>query len=201
MPGNSLKQAMQKIRKTVRRLLAFERNFPKMLKGADESVRPYLLDLRQSLPDLKHLIRYAADSVPTVASMTGLADQGMTDLSRASEILDDVRQATEKAVNDIFDVMDRVDPLLEKVAQSEGMDEEVKQALEQAREELMLILGALQFQDITSQQIEATNALLAKLGESLITLVEGGSDENLPQIEVREGTYDPNASFNRTITQ
>jgi hypothetical protein len=155
--------------------------------------------LRECLPDVKSLIRYAADTIPAVGHMMGLADRGTADLVKASTTLREVRASTERAVNEIFGIMDLVDPLLAKAARAEGSDDETRKALADARGQLTLILNALQFQDITSQQIEATNALLADLGRGLAVLMEGMGEklEGGTQIEVRHGTFDPNASFDR----
>ena len=112
-------------------------------------------------------------------------------------LLSGIRKSTENAVNDIFTVMERIDPLLELVAEAEGIDKESKQALSEAMEQLNGILGALQFQDITSQQIEATNALLAQMSSSLGALLN--EDETF-SIDVNVGTYDKNARYDSQIS-
>lgn len=199
MSQTSLKQVMQKIRKVVYHVGAFDQSFPRILKGTPEYTRSHLVLLRDCLPDLKHLLRYTANTVPAVAQMMGLVDRGTADLVRASAALSEVRKSTEGAVNEIFEVLDRVHPLLEKAVSAEGSDVETRQTLTEARAQLTLILNALQFQDITAQQIEATNAILADLGKGLATLIAVFEEkvEDLPQIEVLEGTFDPNASFDR----
>ena len=59
-------------------------------------------------------------------------------------------------------------------------------------------MSALQCQDITSQQIEATHAVLAELGGGLAARVGllGIAVEDAV-IKVNEGTYDAKAHFDR----
>jgi len=55
--------------------------------------------------------------------------------------------------------------------------------------ELTTVMSALQFQDITSQQIEATHAVLADLGGGLSSLVgQLGIEVEEAGIVVKEGT-------------
>lgn len=199
MSAKNLKQVMRNIRKVVHHMSVFEGSFPKILTGTREYTRSHLVVVKDSLPDLKRLVRYAMETVPAVARMVGVVGKGASDLTQVTSTLREVRRSTEAAVNEILEVLDRVDPLLEEAAKAEGANGKSRELLEEARGELTLILNSLQFQDITAQRIEGTNALLASLGEGLVTLVEGlgeQMDESM-QIEVAEGTFDPNATFDR----
>ena len=53
---------------------------------------------------------------------------------------------------------------LQEAREAEGVGEEVEAKLDEVSMELTTVMSALQFQDITSQQIEATHAVLAELG-------------------------------------
>ncbi|MEW6753829.1 MAG: hypothetical protein AB1505_23040 [Candidatus Latescibacterota bacterium] len=65
--------------------------------------------------------------------------------------------------------------------------------------QLLLILNALQLQDITAQRIEATNALLADLAQGLGSLMAGlgARPDSLGKIEVAQGTSDRHARYDR----
>ena len=191
----SVQDSVKRIRKVIHHIGTFEQAFPKVLEETSDFTRSHLVVLQDSLPDLKRILRYASQSIPAAARMTGTASQGVENVSAASAMLGQIRQSTENAVNDIFDVMERIEPLMDRVAESGAMDDGGQKALAEARDELGGILSALQFQDITSQQIEATNALLAQLSDSLRGLHDG--DDDLPGIEVKEGTYDVNARYDR----
>jgi hypothetical protein len=199
MKSESLRQVMGKIRTAAHHLGVFEQGFPRILKGTPALTRSHLVLLRDCLPSLKRLLRFAAETVPALVRVVGLADQGTTDLVRASDTLQEIRRSTEAAVSEIFSVIDRVDSLLGRAAEEDGGDGQTRQALSEARDELALIMNALQFQDITAQQIEATKSLLAQLQAGLAGLMGGhGKGVDLPNtIEVAEGTFDANASFDR----
>ena len=119
MDERSVQDAMSRIRKVIHHIGTFEQSFPKVIKGTQQYTRSHLIVLRDCLPDLKKLIRYAADSVPAAFRASGTANQGLSGLTQASEMLGEIRRSTENAVNEIFDVMDRVDPLLEKISEAE----------------------------------------------------------------------------------
>jgi chemotaxis regulatin CheY-phosphate phosphatase CheZ len=199
MSQNNLRQVMRRIRRTIYHLGVFDGSLSRMREAAPEHIRAYLIVLQDCLPDLKHLLRYAADTVPVIGRMMGLVDRGTSDLARASQILREVKRSTQQAVEEILMVLDRVNPLLDRVSKAEGKGSKTQQMLSEARGQLVLILNALQFQDITAQQIEATNAVLADLGKGLGALMEGLGEkpDGLPTIEVMEGTFDPYASFDR----
>lgn len=136
-------------------------------------------------------------SVPGVTSLIETAKQGVAHLTHISGLLAEHRGTTEAAVNEIFAVVGRVEALLEQVAQAPEMSEESRTTLGEAQEVFSLIYSALQFQDIASQQGEAINALMAGLGKVLVSLAGNASEVGLPQIEVREGTFDGQATFDR----
>lgn len=96
--------------------------------------------------------------------------------------LTDVSTATEAAATRIMDGIDRAQGMLDTL---DGLAEEptVNGAIEEAmvrarlREELFQIVGALQFQDITSQQLGHAAQMLGDLGRRVhaITALLGGS--------------------------
>lgn len=199
MNDNPFRQVMRRIRRVIYHVGVFDGSLPRMQAESPDLTRAYLTVLQDCLPDMKHLIRYAVDTVPVVSRMMGLADRGTTDLARASELLRDVKRSTQTAVEEILAVLDRIHPLLDRASSSECEDAGSRGMIDEARGQLLLILNALQFQDITAQQIEATNALLADLGRGLGSLMEGlgAKAEGIPNIEVAEGTFDGSASFDR----
>ena len=200
MSDKTFAKVTRRIRAVASHVGTFEHSFPKILRDTSQYTRSHLIVMRECLPDVKVLVRYAADTVPTVARMVGWADQGMADLVRASGMLNEIRTSTEAAVNEIFRVLDHLDPLLEQAAQADGVNGETQQTIAEAREQFLLILNSLQFQDITAQQIEATKSLLVELGCGLGKLLEGfgGKADELPTIDVRAGTFDESARFDRS---
>ena len=126
MSDGAFRQVMQRIRRVIYHVGVFDGALPRMREEAPELTGAYLRVLQDSLPDLKHLVRYAADTVPVVGRMMGLVDRGRTDLAQASEMLRDVKRSTQAAVEEILAVLDRVYPLLDRFEASVGVDERVR---------------------------------------------------------------------------
>ena len=100
----------------------FEENLPKTVGDAGEFAQTQLRLFKKGLPVIKHLVRYAHSTVSSISQVSGVVEGGTAGLKKASEQLVELRRSTEEAANQIFDIFDAVDPLLEKVMQSEGVD-------------------------------------------------------------------------------
>lgn len=112
--------------------------------------------------------------------------QGATDDRRAQALalLTEVGCSTEAAVLEICGTLDRASDLLTDLRRTAKPT--LQRALDRLGEELILISSALQFQDITSQQLEAVKALLAGLAP--------GTEKGR---EVAPGAFDAKATFDR----
>jgi chemotaxis regulatin CheY-phosphate phosphatase CheZ len=185
----------KKIRTAAYHIGVFDESFPKILADSGEFAAAQLRVFKEGLPVIKHLVRYAHSTVSSVSQISGVAEGGAAGLKKASDQLLELRRSTEEAANQIFDIFDKVDPLLEKVAEDEGVGEETKKSLQEARDGLQQLFSALQFQDIASQQIESVNALLSALSKDLVELNGADVDSDFFRIAVKEGTYDSNAKF------
>lgn len=185
----------KQIRKAAYHIGMFEKNLPKVVDDGGDYAKEQLLAFEEGLPVIKRLVRYAHGTIASIGKVGDMADEGVLGLKKASDLLLELRRSTEEAANQIFDIFDQVDPLLELVACDEGVAEESKKNLNEARDRLQHLFGALQFQDIASQQIEGINALLASLSDDLIALSRGDADSDFFRIAVREGTFDSSATF------
>jgi len=198
MDEREIGKVLKKIRTVVYHVGTFEGSYPRILKDAPIYTRSHLIVLYEVLPYLKHLLKFSSETIPVITKILGLATEGKSDLEKASEYLRTINQSSETAVTEIFAALDQVGGLLQQAQKAETVDDDLKKTLGEANMQLMSIMNALQFQDITAQKIEATNALLAKLGDGLIELIrELGLGIDAHSIQVREGTYDPNAAFDR----
>lgn len=112
--------------------------------------------------------------------------QGVRDDRRAQALalLTEVGCSTEAAVLEICSTLDRASDLLTGLRRT--AKPALQRALDRLGEELVLISSALQFQDITSQQLEAVKALVAGLAPG----AERGQ-------EVAPGAFDAKATFDR----
>ena len=171
--------------------------FPKVLQDPEYS-HAHLVILREILPYMVHVLKFSADMVPVINRAIGLAAQGSSHLGNVSQNLRSIDNTAEMAVTEILEALDGCVDELQEAREAAGVGEEVEAKLDEVRTELTTVMSALQFQDITSQQIEATHAVLAELGGGLASLVgQFGIAVEDAVIKVNEGTYDAKAHFDR----
>lgn len=189
----------REVKKRIRALLyhmgALQGSYPQVLHD-DEYARAHLLILRRVLPQLMHVLRFTSELVPLIEKVAGVAGQGSARLGDVSRNLRSIDSAAENAVQEILGGLEQVEEELRKVQAAAGSGEQVESAVEAVSARVTEIFGALQFQDITSQRIEATHALLAQLEQGLRSLADhlGMAPEDAA-IEVHEGTYDARAAY------
>lgn len=111
-----------------------------------------------------------------------LGEVPLRELRDASDKLTEVSTATEAAAHRIIDGVDRAQGLLDTLdllADEPTVNGEIEEATLRARlrEELFQIVGALQFQDITSQQLGHAAQMLGDVGRRVhaTTSLLGGS--------------------------
>ncbi len=153
-----------------------EENFARILEDSSSSSRDLLLKLQKVIPGLRQLIQEEKDLRET-------ADLGRQSLLQSSNILDGIGSSTENAVNEIFEI-------LQKIVYG-GSDEGG------TRDQLMKAMNVLQYQDIVAQQIKAIQAILTEMEIGLRGMM-GGKVEEPDQASANvEGAFDPNARFDR----
>ncbi|MGA1198489.1 MAG: hypothetical protein ACO36I_18535, partial [Candidatus Latescibacterota bacterium] len=168
MNDRDVKQVIKRIRTVIYHVGTLEGSYPRILKNVPVYTRSHLIVFYEILPDIIRLLEFSSETIPVVSKILGLATEGKSDLEKASEYLGTINKSSETAVTEIFAALDQVGATLKKAQQAENADDEQKKTLKEANMQLMGIMNALQFQDITSQKIEATTALLARLGDGLV---------------------------------
>ena len=94
--------------------------------------------------------------------------------------------------------MEEVRGDLELATGADDCGPEAKECIGSATDHLLSMIGSLQFQDITSQRVRATIALLADMDRKLLSLIDDCEEQGVTTgIKVAEGTYDEKASFDR----
>jgi hypothetical protein len=127
-------------------------------------------------------------------------------LATTHEKIREVTSATEDAAINIMDACDRATQMVDAL---DTIDADATPDRERAggiranlRDELFIMMGALQFQDITSQQLSHASAVLVEM-ESRLLDVAKLFDHNADHVKVitdgpqgvpDEATYDPNAT-------
>jgi hypothetical protein len=128
-------------------------------------------------------------------------------LQHTSDKLKEVTSATEVAATDILDALDRAQGLIDDLdaAEESGDTEKGRNTRDLLREEIFGMMGCLQFQDITTQQLSYASSVLtdmedrllsiAKLFDPAAALVRAATDSPDPQ------TFDPNATVRNAETR
>jgi chemotaxis regulatin CheY-phosphate phosphatase CheZ len=121
-------------------------------------------------------------------------------LQQTSEKLKEVTSATEVAATDILDALDRAQNLVDDLDAADAAEDKEKgqSVRDLLREEIFGMMGALQFQDITTQQLAYASTVLtdmenrllqiAKLFDPAAVMVRAAIDSPDPQ------TFDKNAT-------
>jgi hypothetical protein len=116
--------------------------------------------------------------------------------------LREVSEATEAAATDILNGLERattmVDDLDALAAASSAPDDGASPIRAALRDELFGVMGHMQFQDITSQQLAHASSLLADMEARLLSIARifdpAGSALMVPALATTPVAYDPNAS-------
>ncbi len=127
-------------------------------------------------------------------------------LASTHEKIREVTSATEDAAINIMDACDRATQLVDELdtidAEPEPDRERATNVRGTLRDELFLMMGALQFQDITSQQLAHASAVLVEMEARLIDIAQlfdakADFSEQQRRVDISAPdakTYDPNAT-------
>jgi chemotaxis regulatin CheY-phosphate phosphatase CheZ len=100
-----------------------------------------------------------------------LRDISMTDLQHSHTKIQEVSSATEVAATDIMDRLDRAQELLDQLDTLDGGEStEASVVRTQLRDELFAMMGPLQFQDITTQQLTHVATLIHSVEARSLTI-------------------------------
>ena len=139
-------------------------------------------------------------------SRAALQRSTVDNLHVTHEKLREVTSATEDAAIDIMDACDRATGLVDEL---DAIDAEPEPDRAKAgalrstlRDELFLMMGALQFQDITSQQLNHASSVLVEMEERLLQVSKlfdtggtgGAGDTTATRESMAHETFDPNAT-------
>lgn len=138
------------------------------------------------LATVQHAQREITDVLQVLhEGRTALQDVPAREIEDSIGKLHEVCAATEAAATRIMDGVDRAQEmieLLDQLAETPGADGGIEEATVRARlrEELFAIIGSLQFQDITSQQLGHVSQMLGDVGRRVhasALLLDGASGE------------------------
>jgi chemotaxis regulatin CheY-phosphate phosphatase CheZ len=133
-------------------------------------------------------------------SRTALETATVEKIQHTSAKLREVTSATEVAATDILDALDRVQGMVDDLDAADAEDDKPKgqQTRDLLREEIFGMMGCLQFQDITTQQLAYAASVLtdmetrllqiAKLFDPAAVMMRAATDAPDPR------TFDPRAT-------
>jgi small-conductance mechanosensitive channel len=162
-----------------------------------------------SLAELPNILEQANAQILNVLarlreSRAALQTTALEKLQTTHEKIREVTSATEDAAINIMDACDRATQMVDEL---DTIDAEATPDRDKAanirgtlRDELFLMMGALQFQDITSQQLAHASSVLVEMEQRLLEVARL-FDHNVdathlftPANVPDEQTYDPNAT-------
>jgi chemotaxis regulatin CheY-phosphate phosphatase CheZ len=136
-------------------------------------------------------------------SRTALETATVEKLQHTSDKLKEVTSATEVAATDILDALDRTQTMVDELdaAEEAGDRDPGRQVRDRMREEIFGMMGALQFQDITTQQLAYAAGVLSEMESRLLQIAKlfdpaAAMVSALPSAPDPR-TYDPRATTQR----
>ena len=135
-------------------------------------------------------------------SRTALETATVEKLQHTSEKLKEVTSATEVAATDILDALDRTQGMVDDLEAAEQADDRAKaaQVRDLMREEIFGMMGALQFQDITTQQLAYAASVLSEM-ESRLLQIARLFDPAASMVQSMAGSPDPRTFDPRATTR
>jgi chemotaxis regulatin CheY-phosphate phosphatase CheZ len=132
-------------------------------------------------------------------SRTMLERSAVERIAQTHDKLKEVSAATEIAATDILDGLERAGGLVDELDAIDGATPDPKgvELRARLRDELFALVGHMQFQDITSQQLAYASSVLGELEARLSNLVEifdAGLGDTAPRPPVTGGAFDPEAT-------
>ncbi len=144
-----------------------------------EDMRGFFKIGDEVIPFLSDLFVFLRDIMPLMSEMNISLKDSAGKIPTASDKISTVTKATESATQEILDKLDSISSKLGILSDSleEGKNKhDSKQSIEEIQNEVTDITFALQFQDITAQQLEHANRILAAIYEKFMNLFASLND-------------------------
>lgn len=138
--------------------------------GKVEEIRAFLKIGDEVIPFLGELFVFIKDIMPLMYDADISLHDGTNKLPDATDRISDVSQTTEMATNEILDKLDSISDKLTTISPLIQGDQ--KNLIDDIQGEIMDIIYALQFQDITSQKLDHASRILKAIYEKFSELLK-----------------------------
>ncbi|MCD6308102.1 MAG: protein phosphatase CheZ [Candidatus Latescibacteria bacterium] len=176
------------------------------------AIKGYFDTTKRYMPQIAKLVYFIEEVVPLLNTIHSNLNQSTSLIPSATEKLDKVTSATEMATTEVMDIVDqvieRLNVMTETLKEIEDTDEEkidisvlkeksakIHEQIDGSQDDLFSIMNALQFQDITTQQINAIASTIDQVNRRLSELLKGFEDEGIDLSQIRDVAFDPDAEF------
>ena len=161
------------------------------------------------LSDLPGILERANAQILNVLSRlretrAALQSSAMEKFQTTHDKLKEVTSATEDAAINIMDACDRASQMVDELDAIDAAPEPDRTKADEIRgslrDEIFMMMGALQFQDITTQQLNHTSAVLVEMEQRMLDVAKlFDPNGDAPEItgrtyDIDKGTFDPNAT-------
>jgi chemotaxis regulatin CheY-phosphate phosphatase CheZ len=133
-------------------------------------IRTFLKNTDELLPFLKELFQFIKDIIPLISDAKLSLLESTTTITTASTRIVDVNKATEMATHEILDKLDSISTKLASLLDNDLPTQKAK--VDGIQNEIMDIIYALQFQDITSQKLQHAGKILDAIYERFVALFD-----------------------------
>ncbi|MCE5250684.1 protein phosphatase CheZ [bacterium] len=177
------------------------------------AIKGYFDTTKKYMPQIAKLVYFIEEVVPLLNSIHSDLHQSSEMIPSASEKLSKVTSATEMATTEVMDKVDNVINRLntmttaldeiETLYAAESCNPDVMKEktavirgeVEGSQDDLFSIMNALQFQDITTQQINSIAQVMGRVQNKLGDLLQGFDEEGIRRLKETGAAFDSNAEF------
>ncbi len=124
-------------------------------------------DVRVEIAQMVRSIALAKTEIAAIKHPNANPDR----ISTASSQLDAIVSATEAATNDIIGASEAIEELTKKIAEIARDDQEVVEASDQIARQLVTILEACNFQDVTGQRVSKVVKTLRYIEDRILAMI------------------------------
>jgi chemotaxis regulatin CheY-phosphate phosphatase CheZ len=176
------------------------------------AIKGYFDTTKKYMPQIAKLVFFIEEIIPLLQTIHSSLHQSTELIPSATEKLGKVTSATEMATTEVMDIVDNVISRLNSMSSNLDIVEEnagkpdavsslnekiteIRNEINGSQDDLFSIMNALQFQDITTQQINSIGSVIESVYGKLSELLQGFDDDGRALGIVKTGTFDPNAEY------